>query len=77
MYRLKAISPMVRIEAAPNVIIRAAESPHHLSLKTQVPVRKVVIQEGMCSDAVEMSANARLKMNTYVKLLSLESLWTT
>ena len=74
---MKAISPMVRTEAFANVIISAAESPHHFSLKIQVPVRNVVIQKGMCSDAVEMSVNARLKMNTYVKLLSLESLWTT
>ena len=31
----------------------------------------------MYSDAIEMSDNAKLWMNIYVKLLSLESLWTT
>ena len=68
---------MFRIEATPNVQLITAWISHHLSLKIQVPVYRVITQKGMWSDAKEMSVNAKLWMNTFVKFLSLESLWTT
>ena len=56
---------MFRIEATPNVQLITAWISHHLSLKIQVPVYRLITQKGMCS--------VNNNNNTYIALIRMRS----